>query len=80
MNKRLDLGQLREIGNGSLNEHTDVALALSCRFSPNLVIKTGYHKVEGNRFASPSWDNFWELFYGIDDQTSLFQIGAQFTF
>jgi len=44
------------------------------------VIKTEYHRGEGNRFASPDWDSFWQIFYGIDDQTSLFQTGAQFTF
>lgn len=64
----------------SLNEHKDVAFALNYWFSPNLVIKTEYHRVEGNRFASPNWDNFWQIFFGIEDQTSLFQIGAQFSF
>ena len=64
----------------SLNEHADAAVAVNYWFSPNLVIKTEYHRVDGNRFAAPDWDSFWQIFYGIEDQTSLFQIGAQFTF
>lgn len=64
----------------SLNDHKDIGFAVNYWFSPNLVIKTEYHRVEGNRFADPGWDNFWEIVYGINDQTDLFQIGAQFSF
>lgn len=64
----------------SLNDHKDIGIAVNYWFSPNLVIKTEYHRVEGNRFADPDWDNFWEIIYGINDRTDLFQIGAQFSF
>lgn len=64
----------------SLNEHRDLGFAVNYWFSPNLVIKTEYHKVDGNRFAAPDWDNFWEIFYGIEETTDVFQIGAQFSF
>lgn len=64
----------------TLNEHRDLGFAVNYWFSPNLVIKCEYHRVEGNRFASPDWDNFWQILLGIDDSTDLFQIGAQFSF
>jgi hypothetical protein len=64
----------------SLNEHRDLGFAVNYWFSPNLVIKCEYHEVEGNRFASPNWDNFWQILNGIDQDTSLFQLGAQFSF
>ena len=64
----------------SLNSHKGMGIAVNYWFSPNLVIKTGYHRVEGNLFASPDWDNFWQIVYGINDQTDLFQIGTQFSF
>ena len=64
----------------SLNLHKDLGFAINYWFSPNLVIKTEYHKVEGNRFAAPEWANFWQIYEGIDDSTNLYQIGAQFSF
>ena len=37
----------------SLTEHQEIALGLNYWFTPNLVVKTSYHHIWGNRFAFP---------------------------
>ena len=49
-------------GHSSLDEHSDPGLADNYWFSPNLVIKTEYHNIEGSRFIAPGWNNFWQVF------------------
>lgn len=39
-----------------------LGLAVNYWFSPNLVIKTEYHNIEGGRFIAPGWNNFWQVF------------------
>lgn len=66
------------------DEHADYAVGLNYWFSPNFVIKTGYHYVRGNRFSVPTAfaTNFVTPYAGLpfDDSNHLFEAGAQFSF
>jgi hypothetical protein len=44
----------------SLMRHTDLAIGLNYWLSPDFVIKTSYHWIDGNRFAVPesAWNNY----------------------
>jgi hypothetical protein len=57
--------------------HHETALGLSYWPSPNLVFKTSYHRVEGNRYAVPALS---APDGATDRTTDLFVAGAQFSF
>jgi hypothetical protein len=66
----------------SLLEHKELALGLNYWFSPALVVKLSYHRVDGNRLAAPEPD---ELEAQVREgtlarKTNLYQFGAQFSF
>ncbi len=73
----------------TLQKHTAYTAGLNYWFSPNFVIKTGYHYVRGNRFSSPDtlvldFVNPYATLYpgapALDDTNHLFEAGAQFSF
>lgn len=64
-------------------QHQDLAFGLNYWFSAHFVLKTSYHLVEGLRFARSNFDDdpMGVLLGGdFDDETRLFQFGAQFSF
>jgi len=63
-------------------KHQDITLGLNYWFSQNLVVKASYHMVKGINYAFPHFDDpIAFLMMGIfDNQTKLFQLGAQFSF
>jgi hypothetical protein len=62
-------------------KHKDIVLGLNYWFSPNLVVKASYHMVEGINFAWPHFDDPMAVLMGeFDNESTLFQIGAQFSF
>lgn len=61
--------------------HKDIVFGLNYWFSPNLVIKASYHMVEGITYAWPHFDDPMAFLMGeFDNESKLFQIGAQFSF
>ena len=64
----------------SLGRHEDAAVGLNYIFSPNLVLKTSYHRVNGNRYARPE-DLEGALDAGtLAARTNLIVVGGQFSF
>jgi len=62
---------------------TDIGFAVNYWFSPGFVVRAEVHKVEGNRFAYPETSD--EVLAAIitgnlDDETTMFVFGAQFSF
>lgn len=64
----------------SLLEHRDLAVGVNYWFNPGLVMKFGYHRVNGNRFARPADLNDALLNNSLKKQTNLFEAGMQFSF
>jgi hypothetical protein len=63
--------------------HEEVALGLNYWFSPELVFKLAYHRVDGNRFAAPEdLESLPALVSSgqLRNRTNLVQFGAQFSF
>lgn len=61
--------------------HKDIVFGLNYWFSPNLVIKASYHMVEGITYAWPHFEDPMAFLMGeFDNESKLFQIGAQFSF
>ena len=76
---KLDIDNVPASGRSSL-EHDDLAVSLNYWFNSNLVLKFGYHKIEGNLFAHPA-DIFQAIIEDrLDDSTDLITFGAQFSF
>jgi hypothetical protein len=77
----------------SLRRHTDLAIGLNYWLSPDFVIKTSYHWLDGNRFAVPEtpWNNYTtdgsanttsslpDISYD-ETRTQVLIVGAQFAF
>ncbi len=70
-------------------KHVAYTFGLNYWFSPNLVVKTAYHYIEGNRFAHPDtlltdFKTPYALLYPgaprLDETTHYFEAGAQFSF
>jgi hypothetical protein len=61
-------------------KHHDTAVAVNYWFSGNLVIKTEYHWAKHNYFAAPENPLEALLAGTLRDDTTLFQIGVQFSF
>lgn len=75
----------------SLRRHLEYAIGLNYWFSPDFVVKTSYHWIDGNRFAVPEspWNNYTtdgnETAASLPDikyraKTQMFLVGAQFAF
>jgi hypothetical protein len=77
----------------SLRRHLEYALGLNYWLSPDFVIKTSYHWIDGNRFAIPeyAWNNYTTdpgtvpaaqslSNVDYDAKTRMFVVGAQFAF
>jgi hypothetical protein len=64
----------------SLGRHEDVAFGLNYVFSPAFVLKTSYHRVNGNRFARP--DDLEQVLDAgaLQTRTHAVIAGAQFSF
>lgn len=65
------------------SKHTDAALGLNYWFNQNLVLKCSCHWVTGNRFANPEKLESYildSITDSGDQETTLFLIGAQFSF
>jgi hypothetical protein len=63
--------------------HEDMAFGLNYWLNPNFVVKLSYHRIDGNRFASP--DEPENIIRGLlagdfEEMTQLFLIGVQFSF
>jgi hypothetical protein len=70
-------------GDASVLRHEDVGIGLSQWLSPNLVVRTSYHFVAGNRLAHPDspFDTITELTAGrLKTRDRLWLVGAQFGF
>ena len=66
-----------------LLDHREAALGLNYWFSPNMVVRGSFHRVDGNRFAFPdtSAEVVSALTTGVlDRKTNMIVIGAQFSF
>lgn len=66
-----------------LLEHREATLGLSYWFSPNMVVRGSFHRVDGNRFAFPdnSPDVVKALTSGeLNRKTNMVVFGAQFSF
>ncbi|HVE77232.1 MAG TPA: hypothetical protein VNA89_00085, partial [Gemmatimonadaceae bacterium] len=66
----------------SLAEHDEYAAALNYWFTPNLGVKTSFHYVEGNRFASPEPQNIRRFVAtgGLSDITRVVLVGGALSF
>lgn len=66
----------------SLLDHKEFALGLNYWFSPEFVFKLAYHRVEGNRLASPEPQDLADVVARgqLRTRTNLVQFGAQFSF
>jgi hypothetical protein len=66
----------------SLQHHREAAVGLNYWISRELVIKTEFHLVNGNRFAMPHAEDLRAIVAAgaLHTTTGLFQFGAQFTF
>jgi predicted porin len=60
----------------SLRRHRDWAASINYWFDPRFVLKLGYHRVDGNRFARPEDDDTAPL----EERTNLVELAAQFSF
>ena len=70
-------------GGESLREHKELAVGLNYWFSPALVFKLAYHRVDGNRFAAPeALEDLPALVSsgGLRTKTNLVEFGVQFGF
>ena len=66
----------------SLQHHRDAAVGLSYWLSRSLVLKTEFHAVSGNRFATPLPEELADVIAAghLRTKTHLFQFGGQFSF
>jgi hypothetical protein len=66
----------------SLLDHRELAIGLNYWFSPEFVFKLAYHRVDGNRLASPEPQDLAETVAKgqLRTRTNLVQFGAQFSF
>lgn len=63
----------------ALTRHEDLGLSVNYWFAPEMVVRLGFHSVDGNRFALP--EDLDDLLEGqADDRTTLVQVGMQFSF
>jgi hypothetical protein len=68
-------------GSSALLRHNEAAIGLNYWFSPDLVVKTSYHFVDGNRFAYLPWPDGVApaTLPKLEQTTHLFVVGAQFS-
>ena len=64
----------------SLLKHEELAFGVNYWFSPELVLKASYHRVDGNLFAHDETTLHESFEGGLDERTKLFVFGAQFSF
>lgn len=64
----------------SFTEHEDIALGVNYWFSPGFVMKASIHWVSGNLFAIPGRNPKILQKMPLDSDTTLFQVGFQFSF
>jgi len=66
----------------TLADHEEACLGLNYWFSPSLVFKASFHKIDGNYFAFPEWDHFLEILAteGFEPETKYFLLGIQYSF
>jgi hypothetical protein len=62
--------------------HREAAIGLNYWLSPKLVVKSSFHRVNGNRFAVPPPETFPDLVAAgqLQHETSLFMFGVNFAF
>lgn len=64
----------------SLSEHKEFAFGLNYWFTPGMVIKLSYHRVDGNLFTiNPDMEDILEN-GGLEEKTSMVIFGVQFSF
>ena len=66
-----------------LLDHREAALGLNYWFSPNMVVRGSFHRIDGNRFAFPDTSPEVVSALGsgeLDRKTNMIVIGAQFSF
>ncbi len=66
----------------SLQKHDEISLGVSYWYNENLVLRTSYHRVDGNLFAHPNGDALIEAVatHSLEPRTDLILFGAQFSF
>jgi hypothetical protein len=62
--------------------HREAAIGLNYWLSPQVVFKTSFHRVNGNRFAGPSPESYARLVAAgqLQHETFLFMLGVNFSF
>jgi len=65
-----------------LLEHEEMALGVNYWFSPEFVFKLAYHRVDGNRLATPALEDLADLVASgqLRTRTNLVTFGVQFSF